>query len=265
MKRMLLLVLLSYCLGSCKDLFQYSPNEVRLEAEDKDLNAKNIAKIKALTPKDTFRFIVIGDSQRFYDDLDNFVDHVNKVENVAFVLLNGDITDFGLNREYKWISRGLKRLNFPYIGVIGNHDMLANGRQVYKEMFGPEDFSFTYGASKFVCLNTNTMETGHDGSLPDMRWLQSQLAMNESSRNTFVFSHVSPLDGEFDKNKKDEFTTMLQRNGVRLSIHGHQHSWSISQPEGHSLKYLVVASVQKRSYALITVSGQTYTIEQKFF
>jgi UDP-2,3-diacylglucosamine pyrophosphatase LpxH len=98
-----------------------------------------------------------------------------------------------------------------------------------------------------------------------MGWLQSQLAMNASSRNTFVFSHVSPLDGEFDPKLKKDFTDMLQQYDVRLSIHGHQHSYSITQLDGQSVKYLVVATIQKRSYALITVSGQTYTIEQKSF
>lgn len=265
MKRILSLVLFCFFLGSCKDLFQYSPNEVRLEAADKELNAKNIAKIVAQPPKDTFKFIVIGDSQRFYEDLNKFVDHVNREEQVAFVLLNGDITDFGLNREFKWISRELKRLTVPYVSVIGNHDMLANGRQVYKEMFGPENFTFTYGANKFICLNTNTMEVGHDGSLPDMGWLQLQLSGSENNRNTFVFSHVSPLDGEFDQSKTKAFGDILRSAGVRLSIHGHQHSFSISQPNGHTIKYLVVATIQKKSYALITVSGQNYHIEEKFF
>ena len=266
MKRILPLVFVCLVLGSCKDFFQYSPNEVRLEAEDKELNAKNIAKISALTPKDTFKFIVIGDSQRFYDDLDNFVDHVNREENVAFVLLNGDITDFGLNREFKWISRELKRLTVPYVSVIGNHDMLANGRLVYKEMFGPENFSFTYGANKFVCLNTNTMEVGHDGSLPDLGWLQSQLAVRENSRNTFVFSHVPPFDLEFDQSKTKAYENILEGAGnVRLSIHGHQHRFSTSQSNGNSFKYLVVATIQKKSYALITVTGQNFQIEERFF
>lgn len=266
MKKMLPFVVLLVFFSSCKDLFQYNPNEVRLEADEKDLNAKNIARLRTATPKDTFRFIVIGDSQRFYEDLDKFVEHVNREEDPAFVLLNGDITDFGLNREFQWINRSLKELKAPYISVIGNHDMLANGRMVYKEMFGPENFSFTYGANKFVCLNTNTKEVGQDGSLPDLGWLSTQLVADEATRNIFVFSHVSPFDGEFDASKTRSYDALLTAsNKVRLSIHGHQHSWSLTQPSSHLLQYLVVASVQRRNYALITVTGQTYTIEQKFF
>jgi predicted phosphodiesterase len=249
---------------SCKGLFQYSPNEVRLEDADKNLNAKNIAKLRDLPVKDTFRFVVIGDSQRFYEETDDFVDSVNKRNDVAFVLLNGDITDFGLNKEYQWISRSLKRLQVPYIGVIGNHDMLANGRKVFNEMFGPENFSFEYSGNKFVCLNTNSLEVGNDGSVPDLPWLQSQLTGNHRYKNAFVFGHMSPLDEEFDKTKAAAYKSILESPGnVRLSIHGHQHKFSVQRPDPEGIEYLVAASVSKRSYALVTVTGNTYRIEEK--
>src|SRR5687767_8022491 len=102
---------------SCKNLFQYHPDEIRLEASEKNLNQKNMDRIHQMPVTGQFKFIVIGDSQRFYDDLEDFVISVNKRNDIAFVVLNGDITDFGQNREYKWISRILNKLITPYIGV----------------------------------------------------------------------------------------------------------------------------------------------------
>ena len=266
MKCFLLWLVIALTLTACKGLFQYSPNEVRLEEADKNLNAKNIAKLRDLSPRDTFRFAVIGDSQRFYEETDDFVDSVNKRSDIAFVLLNGDISDFGLNKEYQWISRSLKRLTVPYMGVIGNHDMLANGRKVFNEMFGPENFSFEYGGSKFVCLNTNSLEVGKDGSLPDLPWMQSQLMDHHRYKNAFVFGHMSPLDEEFDESKAAAYDSLLRAAGnVRLSIHGHQHSFSVQRPDPEGIEYLVVASVSKRSYALVTVTGKTYRIEEKHY
>ena len=149
-----ILLLIQLMLLSCKDLFQYSPNEVRLEEEQRNLNAKNIQKILARPFKDTFRFAVFGDSQRFYEEMDDLVTAVNKRKDISFVVLNGDITDFGLNREFRWIQERLARFSVPYLTVIGNHDMLANGRLIYQKMFGPENFSFTSGQSKFIFLNS---------------------------------------------------------------------------------------------------------------
>ncbi len=253
---------------SCKDLFQYNPNEVRLEEKDQNMNAKNIQKIQALPQRDSFKFIVIGDSQRFYEDLDEFVDNVNGLnDEIAFVLLNGDISDFGLNREFIWINTILKKLKYPYIGVIGNHDMLANGRLVYNQMFGPEDFTFTYSGSKFICLNTNSYEVGHDGSIPDLPWLQQEVNDLAGYKNAFIFSHVPPFDNEFDPSKKNRFSEILgaASHKVRLSIHGHQHKYSLFRPKENELEYLVVSTIYKRNYALITVIDNTYRVEQKFF
>src|SRR5688500_15170334 len=105
MRRLLPLILLPVLLlASCKELFQYSPNEVRLEEAEKNLNEKNISKLKAKPAGEPIRFIVTGDSQRFYEELDAFVEHVNRLDDISFVLLNGDISDFGLNREFKWVN-----------------------------------------------------------------------------------------------------------------------------------------------------------------
>lgn len=252
--------------GSCKDLFQYSPNEVRLESSERDLNAYNILRIKALPAKDTFRFILIGDSQRFYDDLEDFVAAANEFEDVSFVVLNGDITDFGLNREYKWIARIMKGLKMPYIGVIGNHDMLANGRLAYNEMWGPENFSFDWSNTRFVFLNTNSWERKDGEAIPDLDWLQKALSTNVvPTTRRFVFAHSSPLDFEFDETKKKGYADILTGAGVKLSLHGHQHSFNRYRPVPGGLEYLVVASMNKRSFGLVTITNNEYDIEQKFY
>ena len=262
----LFFLFLVFAAASCKDLFQYSPNEVRLENSERDLNDKNILKIQALPAKDTFRFIVIGDSQRFYDDLQDFVAAANELDGISFVVLNGDITDFGLNREYKAIARIMNELKIPYVGVIGNHDMLANGRLAYNEMWGPENFSFEWSDTRFVFLNTNSWERKKDETIPDLDWLQQALSGDEvHTARQFVFAHSSPLDTEFDASKKQGYADILTGAGVKLSLHGHQHSFNRYVPVRGGLEYLVVASMNKRSFGLVTVTNNQYDIEQKFY
>lgn len=256
-------MILTFFIVSCKDLFQYSPKEIRLEDAETNLNEKNIRKLQQQQPKDTFRFIVTGDSQRFYEELDDFVNKVNSMHDISFVLLNGDITDFGLNREFKWVNDRLARLKVPYIVVIGNHDMLSNGRLVYQKMYGPENFSFTIGNNKFICHNSNSEEVGFDGSIPSMSWISNELSDCGSRKNVFLFSHVPPFSAAFDPKLVESYTNALaQARTVRMSIHAHQHSYSLSRPYGESVEYLVVASMNKRNFGLITVADDTYTVEE---
>lgn len=253
-------------LFSCREVFQFNPNEIRLEEYEQNLNAKNIARLRTHVPGDTLKFILIGDSQRFYDEVQGFVEKVNAVEDAAFVLLAGDITDFGLNKEFRWINDRLRKLKMPYITVIGNHDMLGNGSLIYSKMFGPTDFSFSVGSNKFICLNTNSQERGFDGTLPDMRWLNSELSGLSHYSQAFIVSHMPPFDAGFDKSKEKEFAAALANSGkVKLTLNGHQHRFSVTTPYNDGVTYLVSASMNKRSYTLVTAWGNKFKIEEKFF
>ncbi len=250
-------------------LLQHHPNEVRLEEEDRNLNAKNLLRLNAEPKKGAFRFAVIGDSQRFYDDLSDLVEKVNTYDDISFVLLNGDITDFGLNREYKWISRELRKLNIPFLAVIGNHDMLANGRVLYQQMFGPENFSFEYNDYKFVCINTNSREVGYNGTLPDTSWLREEVTQQTSrqEKGIFVFSHIPPTHGDFDPKLSGTYADILN-NGIQVlySIHGPQHSYSAGLPYGPPVNYIGVGSLNKRSFVIMNVDENNDTkVEQVLF
>jgi len=257
------LIILFLGLSSCKKYIQFSPVEVRLKASEKDLNAKNIQKLKALPEKESFKFIVTGDAQRFYEELDAFVASANQRKDVSFVVINGDVTDFGLNKEFKWVNERLARLNIPYVAVIGNHDMLANGHLVFNQMFGPDNYSFDYGGCKFICLNTNSRETGFDGTVPDISWLKNQLSDLSSYRNAFVISHVPPFNNDFDNKLSEAYASALAQSGkVHLSIHSHEHHYSVSHPYHDGVAYLVTGAVRKKHYAVISVNGEDYEIER---
>lgn len=260
-------IMLLCVLVSCKDLFQYSPKEVRLEEEEKNLNAKNIKLIEAQAEKDTFKFVLIGDSQRFYDQAEDFVTEINKRSDISFVVLNGDITDFGLNKEFRWIYRELSKLKMPYIGVIGNHDMLSNGRFIYNEMFGPDNFSFTCNNNKFVCLNTNSREVGMDGSIPNLSWLRNELNKEGDYKGVFVLSHVPPFSaGDYDKNLELPYASILASNNkVRASLHAHDHTSKRVRPYEDGIEYFVIGTINKRTYAEITVWDNGSKIEEHAF
>lgn len=254
-------------LASCKDLFQYSPNEIRLEEDETSINLKNIPRIEALPQKDTLKFVLIGDSQRFYDQTADFVTTINQRNDISFVVLAGDISDFGLSQEFKWVHREMKKLKMPYVGVIGNHDMLANGRLVFNEMYGPENFAFSCNDTRLICLNSNSREVGFDGSLPNLSWLNTELKQAASFKNVFVISHVPPFDHkDFDTNLEQPYAnTLATYPNVLASLHAHEHHLSRSRPYENGMEYYVTATVKKRMYSVVTVWDHQYKIEEVEF
>ena len=247
-------------LVSCKENFIYHPNEVR--PDEKDLNLKNIQRIAALPPKDTFSFVLTGDTQLANSEVDGFISNVNARQDIEFVIINGDLTDFGLNYEFNMLVRQLKRLHAPFISVIGNHDMLGNGRLYYNKMFGPENFSFSYGENFFVVLNTNYREGRKSDELPHLDWLQAELNNGTQYTNTFVASHIAPFSSDFNPDREQQYHEIISNHpGIRLSMHGHDHHFNISQPYD-DLTYVIAGAMGARNYALIKVEGSTVTINR---
>lgn len=119
-------------LGGC-DLIDYHPYDVRIDGET-GINDKNIARIETLCQgKDTLRFAFMGDSQRWYDETQDFVTDVNRRDDIDFVIHGGDLSDFGVTDEFLWQRDILNGLKIPYVALIGNHDCLGTG----EETFGP--------------------------------------------------------------------------------------------------------------------------------
>ena len=101
MKRVILYGIVLLLCGC--DLIEYHPYDVRLHGET-GVNAKNIARIEEICEgKDTLRFVLMGDSQRWYDETEDFVNALNKRNDVDFVIHGGDISDFGLTKEFMWV------------------------------------------------------------------------------------------------------------------------------------------------------------------
>src|SRR5690606_20003552 len=165
-----------FLLISC-DRLEYSPNQKFDKNSPTALNAKNLEKLYSSpnNSDDTLRFILTGDTQRAYDQATALVDVANSYPKLDFVLLNGDISDFGLLREMKLVTQIYDGLKVPYITIIGNHDLIANGMAVYHRMFGDLNFSFTHKGVKFICHDTNSREYRFDKTVPNINWIAKEL------------------------------------------------------------------------------------------
>jgi len=243
--------------------FEYSPNQAFSGDSPKNLNQKNIQRLNQTQGNERIRFILTGDSQRSYKDSEDLVAAVNKLPEIDFLVLAGDISDFGLSQEMEWIDQIFSKLNSPYIGVIGNHDLTANGEKVFKRMFGELDFSFIYQGVKFVCHNTNSRESSFSGNVPDIQWLKQQFLPQEGVNAYVAVAHVPPGDGDFDAALETDYVNTINNSPHTLAaLFAHQHNYSVFYPgfQQH-IPYIVTDPVEKRKFILIEIIDGKFKFE----
>lgn len=128
-------ILLPLIAASC-DLIDIHPYDGKIDG-DTNINARNIARIEQATKdKSEIRFAFISDTQRWYDETEDEVADINRRTDIDFVIHGGDLTDFGVTKEFEWQQRILNKLSVPYVVLLGNHDCIGSGKDVYRTMFG---------------------------------------------------------------------------------------------------------------------------------
>ena len=250
------------CLFSACELIEYSPNQAFDKDTPRDLNKKNLQRLFEQPADDTIRFVLTGDSQRAYKNASDLVNVVNGIKGVDFVLLAGDISDFGLLGEMEWVNQIFSNLKMPYIGVIGNHDMVANGENVYRRMYGPKDFSFTYQGVKFLCHNTNCREVNFNGQVPDMNWIEKELAPSPDVKGYIAVAHVPPFSVDFDKALENKYVDLVNSSPNTLAaLYAHNHSEEVNHSYSESIPYIVTQAIVRRQFMLFEIVNGKLTYE----
>lgn len=229
---------------------EYSPHVLPSEERHRDVNRKNIAWLLGEASPGLLRFAVLGDTQTAFDETERAVEVLSRRGDLAFVVQLGDLTELGLTPEYEAMNDLLRRLPVPYLVVIGNHDHLGNGEDIYERMFGPQDFAFTWARTRFVFLDTCSIEEAYDGTVPDLATLAVNLAPSPDHDRAFVFSHVEPASTDFDPRLRDGFRALLRDGGVVASFHAHEHRYGEAVQEG--VAYYLAAHVNDREYLLVS-------------
>ncbi|MBK5286571.1 MAG: metallophosphoesterase [Bacteroidia bacterium] len=255
-KQFAVFIVLVLMLFTTCNKFENNPFQIDSRERPSDLNAKNISQLLSAeaAADDTVTILFTGDSQRFYDRLDDLVQKANQFSNIDFLLLDGDISNYGLLQELLWVYERLEGLNIPYICVVGNHDLTSRGSEIYTGMFGPKNFTFTYKNYKFLCHDDNSREYGFPGSIPDLNWLSSEL--NNSSASWFVAaSHIPPWNDDFDQTMVQDYVNLFSsKPGFILSLHGHliaPYAPDIRYYNNDSIPYIVSSDVQRHECFLL--------------
>ncbi len=267
MKRNLLFLLSCLILFAGCNLIDYHPYDVRITGE-RDVNTKNIQLIEEKCQgKTSIRFIFMGDTQRWYDETESFVEAVNKRDDIDFVIHGGDMSDFGVTNEFLWQRDIMSGLEVPYVVLLGNHDCLGTGKETYKKVFGPTNFAFIAGNIKFVCLNTNALEYDFSEPIPDLGFMENEMTnRRDEFEKTVISMHIRPYCPEFNNNVAKAFQYYVtQFPGLQFCTMAHEHSLSVQDLFNDGVIYYGSDCIKRRSYLLFTITPDTYTYEVVYF
>lgn len=263
MNKILLCAVAACVLMACDSAFQYHPYDVRFDGE-KDINSNNMAKIEAECRNlDSLCVAFISDTHHDYADLCDMIADINKRDCVDFIIHLGDLTDTGTIKEYKWARQYLTRFNKPYVALIGNHDFLGTGNEIYKEMFGKPDFYFIAGRVKFLCINTNATEYNFIADVPDFDYLENAVTADSALFDrTVVCMHARPYSDQFNNNVAKPFEYYVnQLPGLLFCVNGHDHNMRFDDLFDDGVMYYGLTCTSDRKYVIFNINKEGYRYE----
>jgi len=255
-----------FLMVSC-EMIDYHPYDVSISGET-HVNAKNIVKIEEnCKGKKTIKFVVMGDSHRWYDETVEFVHSVNKIGDVDFVIHNGDISDFGSTDAFMWTRDIMNKLKMPYVAILGNHDCLGTGEEAFRVIFGDLNYSFIAGGIKFVCLNTNAIEYDYSRPIPNFDFLKGQIEERKDEFNkTIVSMHVPPYSNVFNNNVALFFEDYINAfPGLQFCTAGHNHRVYKEDLFDDGTMYYMSDCMGHRNYYIFTITPNGYDSEVVYF
>ena len=188
--------------------------------------------------RQSFRFAWLTDthvgSQTGAADLSNSVRDINGIDDIAFVILSGDVTEMGSDLQLETAKSILDSLKKPYYIIPGNHDTKwsQSGCTKFLALWGSDKFVFSYGGYRFIGIHQGPIMKMGDGhfSPEDLRWLDSTLAAFPKKTQPLFFVTHYPLDPGID----NWYTVAerLKRCNTQVVLVGHGHTNEVMNFEG---------------------------------
>ena len=185
-----------------------------------------------------FRFAFISDTHigspngAAEEDLRRTVADINELKGVDFVVLTGDITELGTNKELALAKQILDSLKVPYYIIPGNHDTgwSESGGLSFTKTFGSDKFYFQHKGIHFIGCASGPYVRMSDGHVPRdaVNWMSAQMQKIKKNEPVIFLNHY-PLDNGLD-NWYEVIDLLKERNTI-LALCGHGHANRIVQAE----------------------------------
>lgn len=223
----------------------------------------SLAQVKAQS--NTWKFAHLSDthvgSETGAEDLQRTIKDINANPELQFVVISGDVTEFGSDEELKTAKALFDGLNKPWYVIPGNHDMnwSESGGNSFRKIFGSETLAVKKNGILFLGTNCGPNMRMSPGQVPreNLVWLDSVL--NKTPKETpIIFVNHYPIDSAL--NNWYEIIDRLKTHNTQLIICGHGHS-------NHHYDFEGIPGIMGRSnlrardtiggYNIVTIKGDS--------
>lgn len=188
---------------------------------------------------DCFDFVVTADSNTLdpleqSDVFRQIIKEVNILKPALFVevgdIVLGGAAD-GVPSQWDVFDQVIATCTVPYLPAPGNHDISdAATERIWLDRIGPTHYTFSYGNSFFMMLNSEEVGAIERISDEQVAWLEKELA-STSAKNIFVFLHQPYFEQLGDPGTAEErwnkcwsnVAEAFRGHPVRAVFSGHEH------------------------------------------
>jgi hypothetical protein len=243
-------------------------------------------------PGEPFRFLVYGDTRTRHDVHRRVMARILEGEHPDFVLHTGDLVENGADQAL-WpiffdIERELLR-HTAFFPSLGNHE--RNDKQFYEFFDMPLPYySFNWGNAHFVVMDS---DIGNVAGTPSgreafwatqSRWLEEDLAKNQTAAFRFVAAHHPPMSAVSNRQGANKEMTALmplfEKYHVTAGLFGHDHNYQhylkngihyvITGGGGAPLydvdlppKDMLIKAVRVENFVSVSVNGNSAKVETR--
>ena len=185
--------------------------------------------IQASAEAQPFRFVFLSDthvgSPTGEEDLRAAVRDINATTNVSFVILSGDVTEYGSREQLQLAKELIGEIKIPCHVIPGNHDTKwsESGATDFPRIYGGERFNFEFGGFRFIGMHQGPLMKMGDGfwSPQDVRWLIETLKQMPDKNQPLVFVTHYPIDDGIAN--WFEVLDLLKQYNTEIVLVGHGH------------------------------------------
>jgi len=198
------------------------------------------------------------------DDLRQAVEDINANKTVDFIVISGDLAEFGETKEFVAYKSIISKFEKPCLVVPGNHDVnwSENGCSVFEKIFGSTHFVYDYEGIRFIGLGVGPMMRMGAPFYPrkEIDWLRKMIGKTDKHTPVVFINHY-PMDEPICNGH--EVMELLKRRNIELVLSGHEHKNDARSFE--NIPGIVGRSLLRRKdpiggYNLITIENGTATV-----
>lgn len=195
-------------------------------------------------------------------DLRQMVSDVNTLDEVAFVIISGDITEMDIGGNLLLAKQILDSLTMPYYIIPGNHDTKwsDSGGQRFRQLWGEDKFVFSAGGITFIGFAQGPLLRMADGLIAphDLKWLQHLLKTRVTASQRLICITHYPLDNSVSNSKA--FYDLMNGFNLQMVLCGHVHNNQVSQINGIPIimtRSVLSDKMGPAGYNLVTLVNDT--------